>query len=148
MCRPAHDRRRTPSRSAAASPFTAATPVVLASGAAAAISSLKPGDKITAVNTATGKTETQTVQAVMVKWDTDLYNLNVKVNGHHQTINTTANHLFYDPAAKKWVEASKLNKGEHLKTPNGMLATADGGTTPKDHEGWMWDLTVPGLLQP
>jgi hypothetical protein len=25
-----------------------------------------------------------------------------------------------------------------------MLVTADGGTTPKDHEGWMWDLTVPG----
>jgi hypothetical protein len=24
------------------------------------------------------------------------------------------------------------------------VATADGGTTPKDHDGWMWDLTVPG----
>jgi hypothetical protein len=23
-------------------------------------------------------------------------------------------------------------------------ATADGGTTPKIHDGWMWDLTVPG----
>ncbi len=24
------------------------------------------------------------------------------------------------------------------------LAVADGGTTPKVHNGWMWDLTVPG----
>jgi len=43
-----------------------------------------------------------------------------------------------------WVPASKLKKGEHLQTPHGTLATADGGTTPKVHDGWMWDLTVPG----
>ena len=24
------------------------------------------------------------------------------------------------------------------------IAVADGGTTPKVHDGWMWDLTVPG----
>ena len=39
---------------------------------------------------------------------------------------------------------NKLSKGEHLKTLDGTLAVADGGTTPKVHEGWMWDLTVPG----
>ena len=121
---------------------TAATPVVLAGGAAAAISSLKPGDKVTAVNTATGKTETKTVQADMVKWDTDLYNLNVKVNGHDQTINTTANHLFWVPYLDKFIPASQLKTGAHLQTPGGQVATAVGGTTPTDHDGWMWDLTV------
>jgi hypothetical protein len=35
-------------------------------------------------------------------------------------------------------------KGERLKAPDGTLATADGGTTPVVHDGWMWDLTVPG----
>jgi hypothetical protein len=35
-------------------------------------------------------------------------------------------------------------RGEHLKTPNGVIAVADGGTTPKVHDGWMWDLTIPG----
>jgi hypothetical protein len=44
-----------------------------------------------------------------------------------------------------WVPASKLKKGERLKTPDGTLAIADGGTTPKQHGGWMWDLTVPGI---
>jgi hypothetical protein len=42
------------------------------------------------------------------------------------------------------VAAAKLKKGEHLKTPNGATAVADGGTVPADHDGWMWDLTVPG----
>jgi hypothetical protein len=34
--------------------------------------------------------------------------------------------------------------GEKLKTPNGAVATADGGSVPSVHDGWMWDLTVPG----
>ena len=46
-------------------------------GAAVAISTLRPGDTATAVDTVVGKTETQ---AVMVKWDTDLYNLLVTWN--------------------------------------------------------------------
>jgi hypothetical protein len=35
-------------------------------------------------------------------------------------------------------------EGEHLLTADGTVAVADGGTTPKVHDGWMWDLTVPG----
>jgi hypothetical protein len=48
------------------------------------------------------------------------------------------------PSQKQWVPAAKLRKGEHLQTPDGTLATADGGSTPKIRDGWMWDLTVPG----
>jgi hypothetical protein len=33
---------------------------------------------------------------------------------------------------------------EHLKTPDGQIAVVVGGSTPADHYGWMWDLTVPG----
>jgi hypothetical protein len=47
------------------------------------------------------------------------------------------------PYLHQWVSANKLSKGEHLKTPDGTIAVADGGTTPKVHDGWMWDLTVP-----
>ena len=42
----------------------------------------------------------------------------------------------------KWVKASALRKGEHLKTPDGADATADGGSVPASHDGWMWDLMV------
>src|SRR5580692_3238477 len=48
------------------------------------------------------------------------------------------------PSLNKWLPASNLKPGEHLKTPDGTIAVADGGTTPKMHDGWMWDLTVPG----
>jgi hypothetical protein len=44
----------------------------------------------------------------------------------------------------QWVPASRLKKGEHLKTADGVIATADDGNTPQDHDGLMWDLTVPG----
>jgi hypothetical protein len=48
------------------------------------------------------------------------------------------------PYLDQFIPAKQLKTGERLKTPNGTLATADGGTTPKVHDGWMWDLTVPG----
>ena len=70
------------------------------------------------------------------------HRINVKVNGHTQTISTTASHLFWDPYLKQWIQAKHLKKGEHLKTPDGGIAVADGGEAPKDHDGWMWDLTV------
>jgi hypothetical protein len=48
------------------------------------------------------------------------------------------------PYLDQFIPANHLKKGERLKTPDGSLAVADGGSTPKDHDGWMWDLTVPG----
>jgi hypothetical protein len=32
----------------------------------------------------------------------------------------------------------------HLKTPDGQAAVVVGGSVPAVHDGWMWDLTVPG----
>jgi RHS repeat-associated protein len=124
--------------------FTAGTLVLLASGKAVPISTLKVGDKVLADNTRTGKDQSETVTAVLVHHDTDLYNLTVKTTSGTEVIHTTASHLFWDPYLHYWVPAGKLKKGERLKTPDGSLAVADGGTTPKVHHGWMWDLTVPG----
>ena len=117
---------------------------MLPGGKTAPISTLQPGDKVTARDTATGKDQTETVTAVEVNHDTDLYNLRVKTPHGTQVIHTTASHLFYDPSLNQWVNANKLSKSEHLLAADGTVATADGGTTPKRHDGWMWDLTVPG----
>jgi pretoxin HINT domain-containing protein len=122
--------------------FTPETQVLLPSQATTAISNLKPGDKVIATNTTTGKPEPQTVQAVLVHYDTDLYNLTVKTAHGSEVIHTTSNHLFWDPHLYKWIPANHLKKGEKVDTPSGALATADGGTTPADHDSWMWDLTV------
>jgi hypothetical protein len=43
-----------------------------------------------------------------------------------------------------WIPAKQLKPGEKLKTPDGQAAVVVGGSTPADHDGWMWDLTVPG----
>ena len=122
--------------------FTASTKVLLTSGAAAAISQLKPDEKVLATNTKTGKTQAETVTAVLVHHDTDLYDLKIKDHGHTAVIDTTSSHLFWDPYLDQWIPASHLKKGEHLKTPEGQVAVAVGGSAPADHDGWMWDLTI------
>jgi RHS repeat-associated protein len=124
--------------------FTASTRVLLADGKAVPISALKPGDKVLATNTKTGKTTPETVAAVEVNHDHDLYDLKVKTFRGVGIIHTTASHLFWDPSLDKWLPASNLKPGEHLKAADGAVAVVVGGSVPAVHDGWMWDLTVPG----
>jgi hypothetical protein len=127
------------------SSFTPTTKVLLASGAAVPIATLKVGDKVLATNTKTGKTQPEAVAAVLQHYDTNLYNLTVETaHGNTSVIHTTANHLFWASDLKQWIPAAKLKKGERLKTADGSVAVAWGGAAPVQHDGWMWDLTVPG----
>ena len=66
--------------------FTAGTEVLLASGKAVPISSLKPGEKVLATNTKTGTTQAEAVAAVLVRHDTDLYDLRVKAGNRTAVI--------------------------------------------------------------
>jgi RHS repeat-associated protein len=124
--------------------FTADTKVLLASGKAIPISSLKPGEKVLATNTRTGKTWAETISVVMVHHDTNLYDLKIKAGSRTAVIETTSNHPFWDPATHRWVKAAALKYGTHLRTPTSGTATVLGGYTPRDRTGWMWDLTIPG----
>jgi hypothetical protein len=127
------------------SSFTPTTKVLLASGAAVPIATLKVGDKVLATNTKTGKTQPEAVAAVLQHYDTNLYNLTVETaHGNTSVIHTTANHLFWASDLKQWIPAAKPKKGERLKTADGSVAVAWGGAAPVQHDGWMWDLTVPG----
>ena len=122
--------------------FTPDTPVLTAAGNAVPISALKTGEKIQSVNTATGKNETQTVDAVLVNHDTDLYDLTIRTTHGNTVIHTTSNHPFWDDATHTWIEAGKLHPGERLHTADGTEAVVGGGVTPENTVGWMWDLTV------
>ena len=124
--------------------FSADTKVLLADGKAVPISSLKPGEKVLATNTRTGKTRPETISVVMVHHDTNLYDLKIKSGSRIAVINTTSNHPFWDVTAHRWVKAAALRYGTHLRTPAGGIATVLGGRAPQDRSGWMWDLTVPG----
>jgi hypothetical protein len=125
--------------------FTADTLVLTASGQTVPISALQVGDKVVAVNTATGKNQIETVDAVLVHHDTNLYDLTIETAHGKQVIHTTSNHLIWDTTTHTWVEAGKLHKGDHLLTADGTAATAVGGVTPATTQGWMWDLTVDTL---
>ena len=122
--------------------FPPDTPVLTAAGKAVPISKLKTGEKIQSANTASGKNETQTVDAVLVNHDTDLYNLAVHTAHGNVVIHTTSNHPFWEDTAHAWIDAGKLRTGDHLHTANGTEAVVVGGVTPTNTDGWMWDLTV------
>ena len=126
------------------SSFTAGTEVLLASGAAIPIDKLKAGDKVLATNTKTGKTQAETVAAVLVHHDTNLYNLRIKAGNHTAVIHTTRNHLFWDVTSHHWIQAAALHPGDRLRTPTNTAATVIGGSPPAQTTGWMWDLTIPG----
>lgn len=118
--------------------------MLLASGAAIPISQLKVGDEVLATDTKTGKTSPEAVTAVMVKRDTDKYDLAIRSGHRTAVIDTTLSHLFWDVTRGRWVKAGGLKRGDHLRTSSGAIATVVSGRTPMDTAGWMWDLSVPG----
>ncbi len=125
--------------------FAAGTRVLLASGRAVPISSVRRGEKVLAVNVRTGRAGAEDVAAVLVHYDTDRYDLRVRTAHGTVVIQTTSRHLFWDPSLDYgWIPAKHLKPGMHFKTPDGQSAVVVGGSVPAVHDGWMWDLTVPG----
>ena len=122
--------------------FAGSTRVLAASGALVPISELVKGEKVLATSTKTGNNQTERVAAVLVRHDTDLYDLKVRSDGRTAVIDTTSNHLFWVPGTHRWVKAGALRHGAHLRTPAGTDAVVTGGYVPRQHDGWMWDLTI------
>ena len=127
--------------------FTASTRVLLANGKTAPISSLRVGEKVLATST-TGRTQPETVMAVLIHHDTDLYNLKIKNHGKTAVIHATSYHLFWVPSTGNsghWVQAAQLKPGTRLRTPDSSdTATVIDGWYPQQSTGTMWDLTIPG----
>jgi hypothetical protein len=96
---------------------------------------------VLATNPQTGRSQAETVQAVMVNHDTDLMDVVVNTAQGQGTIDSTDHHLFWDLTTRKWTEVDQLRTGDRLFTPNGQLATvARLVAVPGSEE--MWDLTV------
>jgi RHS repeat-associated protein len=123
--------------------FSAQTRVVLASGKNVRISTLSPGSKVIAWNTLTHRNEVETVTAVLVRYDTNLYDLKLKVGEQTAVIHTTSNHLFWDASAGRWVRASAVGAGTRLRSLHADTVSVVRGQAPHI-AGWMWDLTVQG----
>jgi hypothetical protein len=78
--------------------------------------SLKPGEKVLATNTKTGRTSAEPVAAVLLHHDIDRHNLKVKTASGTAVIHTTSKHLFCDLTRHRWVWASRLRHGD-LQVP-------------------------------
>jgi hypothetical protein len=93
--------------------FSAATKVLLASGAAIPISKLTPGDEVLATNVRTGKTSPEPVTAVLLHHDTDRYDLTVKTAHGTAVIDTTSSHLFWNPYPHYgWIPATQVGQDD------------------------------------
>jgi Pretoxin HINT domain len=111
--------------------------MLLASGGAIPISQLKAGGKVLATSTKTGKTTDETVAAVLVHRDTDLYDLKIRADARTAVIDTTSSHLFWVPGAGghggRWVKAGALSYGTHLRTPPPAAWPPSPAAGPQDH---------------
>ena len=92
--------------------FTAGTGVMLASGIAVPIASLKPGNKVIATNTRTGRIQAEPVAAVLDRYDANGYDLRVNTAHGSAVTGTTGNHPFWDQTARP------LGQGHRPEIPN------------------------------
>ncbi|WP_078862833.1 polymorphic toxin-type HINT domain-containing protein [Streptomyces sp. NRRL F-5123] len=98
--------------------FDGDTPVLLADGKTKMISAIRPGDKVEAGDTETGKHRGgHTVTATFVNHDADLIDLQIQgSSGQSSVLHTTAQHPFWDGTTHTWVPAGQLTPGHALET--------------------------------
>ncbi|MFD8009134.1 polymorphic toxin-type HINT domain-containing protein [Streptomyces sp. NPDC058955] len=127
--------------------FTADTLVSVEGGGTKRIADIETGDKVLATDPQTGETSYRTVTAVIVTRDdkqfTDL-TIEGPPNEAPRTLTTTEHHPFWSVAEARWVDATALRPGDHLRRPDGTTAKV---TATRDHhrEATTYDLTVAGL---
>jgi Pretoxin HINT domain len=90
--------------------------VLTGSGSYVAISKLAKGDKVRATNTRTGRTTAQTVAAVWVHHDHDLYDLRVRAGGRETVVRTTRNPPVLGARGDRLFKAASLGLGRNLTT--------------------------------
>jgi RHS repeat-associated protein len=100
------------------------------------ISQIKIGDKVRAYHEATGKTESETVTAVMVHTDPVIVHLTLD----GERIETTPEHPFYTIEGK-WVAAGTLKVGDRIRKADGTYGMVDAGNF-VERDQQMYNLTV------
>jgi hypothetical protein len=122
--------------------FAAGTLVLLADGTRRAIDKIAVGEHVMAAEPTTGHTSREAVTAVHQHEDTDLVDIEVRVDGEtRMTIHTTQHHRFWDVSLRRWVEAAALPAGDRLMGfDGGVVIISDV----RPYAGWatMYDLTV------
>ncbi|MBO0885201.1 MAG: hypothetical protein J2P17_33710, partial [Mycobacterium sp.] len=122
--------------------FTPGTKVLMADGTTKPIERVKPGDKVMAVDPATGKATPQKVDATITgNGDKDLVDIRiVQADGTTATVTATAGHPFWvdtdgrpDTPGGQWINATQLRHGQWLKTADGNLVQVAGTAARTQH---------------
>ncbi|MFJ4674075.1 polymorphic toxin-type HINT domain-containing protein [Kitasatospora purpeofusca] len=113
-------------RAAQCRSFLAGTLVVTTDGNRP-IEDIKVGDQVLATDPQTGQTHTKTVTDVITTPDdqdyTDLTLTSASGESPGSTLTTTWHHPFWNLTTGRWTEASQLQIGELLRTPDGTPVT-------------------------
>jgi hypothetical protein len=125
--------------------FLPGTPVLLADGATESIEQVTPGTEVASFDPVTGtRTEEPVLDRIVGSGRKDLDRIDISGGGGAGTVTATANHPFFDPDSRAWVDASALRPGEHLRTAEGGLAQV-ASVTPYSQSLTVYNLSVAGL---
>ncbi|GAA4858106.1 polymorphic toxin-type HINT domain-containing protein [Saccharopolyspora cebuensis] len=105
--------RRRPDRCPVPNSFAPGTRVLLADGSSRPIELIRPGDLVRSTDPVTGRTAPRPVTALSA--DTGRKDLQRLTIGG-ATLTTTADHPFWDPGRRTWVEAGELRPGQVLSS--------------------------------
>ncbi|MCX5390546.1 polymorphic toxin-type HINT domain-containing protein [Streptomyces sp. NBC_00094] len=107
--------------------FLAGTKVLMANGAEKNIEDIRVGDKVLAADPGTGKSGTHVVTALIsTKGIKKLHELSIKTADGVKKLTATAEHPFWVPTVKQWINAEALKAGTVLATADGSLAQVVG----------------------
>nr|WP_237535682.1 polymorphic toxin-type HINT domain-containing protein [Streptomyces sp. SID3343] len=100
--------------------FLPTTSVLMADGSTKTLQEIKPGDVVLATDSETGESRPRVVLAtITTEDDKEFADLTVATEHGDFSIIATANHPFWLPALKQWVNAGDLKPSQWLQTSSG-----------------------------
>ncbi|MEV0129399.1 polymorphic toxin-type HINT domain-containing protein [Dactylosporangium sp. NPDC050688] len=125
--------------------FDPDTKVLMADGSVKAIKDIRIGDEVLATDPETGETRSQVVEATHHNLDEQFATLEVvDSEGAKATLQTTANHPFWNESVEQWQDAEDLVPGALLVGPDGATVRIDRSVVWTGAK-YMRDLTVAWL---
>jgi RHS repeat-associated protein len=122
--------------------FDPDTKVLLADGTTKAIKDIRVGDAVLSTDPETGETRAQTVERLHRNLDEEFASLEVVTSdGTRVTLETTANHPFWNESLEQWQPAEELANGDLLVAPDGSTVSVDRSVVWTGAK-YMHDLTV------
>ncbi|MDI6103023.1 polymorphic toxin-type HINT domain-containing protein [Actinoplanes sp. NEAU-A12] len=125
--------------------FDADTSVLMADGSTKPINAVKLHDQVRATDPITNVTGAREVTALHLNQDTALTDVQVRDDqGVLGTINTTAEHPFWNATRHAWIDAEDLNPGDELRTATGAVAAVATSTSFTGNQP-MYNLTIADI---